>query len=137
MANLPDDFVATFARRVAERDQPRPVSQEPAAVQARLEAWLLTQHKVRNSRARRRQTQALLALMLHSELDTGALAAATGLPVLSARSAARLAVQLNGLGLTTWEFRGVFRYHRLSRATEDALLLLAAGPQARVSASEQ
>ncbi len=128
MSDLPADFVAAYAQRIAERDVPPPLSQEPAAVQARLDAWLLAQHRVRNIRGRRRQVLGLLALMQHPELETAALAAATGLPLLSARSAARLAVQLNAEGLTTWEYRGSYRYHRLTRATEDALLLLVAGP---------
>ncbi|MDO7876270.1 hypothetical protein Q5H93_16110 [Hymenobacter sp. ASUV-10] len=129
MASLPPDLAAAFAQRVAERDNPPPaaVSQEPAAIQARLEQWLLMVHQVRNVRARRRQTQALLALMQHPELETLALGRASGPPALADRSAARLAVQLQSLGFTAWEYRGLYRYHRLTRATEDALLLVVAG----------
>jgi hypothetical protein len=130
MASIPSDLAAAFAQRVAERDNPPPtvVSQEPAAIQARLEQWLLTVHGVRNVRARRRQTQALLALMQHPELETLALGRASGPPTLADRSAARLAVQLHSLGLTAWEYRGLYRYHRLTRAAEDALLLVVQGP---------
>jgi hypothetical protein len=130
MDSLPPDLAAAFAQRVAERDNPPPVvfSQEPAAIRARLEQWLLTAHQVRNVRARRRQTQALLALMQHPELDTLALGRASGPPALADRSAARLAVQLHRLGLTTWTYRGLYRYHRLTPATEDALLLVVQGP---------
>ena len=121
-------LAADFARRLAERDNPPPappLSQEPAAIQARLEAWLKNQQGVRDSRSQFRLSQMLLALMQHPERTTAQLAVAAGLPE---RAAARQAVHLNTLGLTTWEYRSLYRYHRLTRATEDALLLVVAGP---------
>jgi hypothetical protein len=137
MSDLPADFVTAFARRVAERDQPRPLSQEPAAVQARLDAWLLQTHGIRNGRSRLRYTLALLALMLHENLHTSALGLAAGLRATAGRSSARLAGRLRQRGFTTWESRGQYRYHRLTRPTEDALLLLAAGKQNDASLNEE
>jgi hypothetical protein len=119
---------AAFARRVAERDNPPPpppLSPEPAAVQARIEDWLLTAHRVRDKRGRLRQGRMVLALMQHPERTTAELAEAAGLPD---RAAARVAVRLGELGLLTWEYRSLYRYWRLSRATEDALLAVVAGP---------
>ena len=127
---MPENFISAYARRIAERDNPSPplLSGEPAAVQARLEDWLLTAHKVRDKRGRFRLARMLLALMQHPERTTGELAEAAGLP---ARAAARMAVRLGAvLDLTTWDYRGLYRYHRLGRAAEDALLLVVAGPPA-------
>ena len=78
---MPDTLPAAFARRVAERDNPPPpppLSQEPAAVQARIENWLLSTYKVRDKRGRLRQSLMLLALMQHPERTTGELAEAAG-----------------------------------------------------------
>ncbi|GAB3577941.1 hypothetical protein [Hymenobacter daeguensis] len=127
---MSDDLSVAFARRVFERDNPPPpppLSQEPAAVQARIEAWLLTTHGVRNKRGRLRQGLMLLALMRHAERHTAQLAEAAGLP---ARAAARVAVRLGEFGLLAWEYRGLYRYWHLTRAAEDALLLVVAGPPA-------
>ncbi len=130
MPDNPENLAEAFARRVATRDTPPPpppLSQEPAAVQARIGQWLHTAHGVRDPRGQLRATRMLLALMQHPERTTAELAAAAGLPV---RSAARAAVRLNALGLTTWEYRSLYRYHRLSRAAEDALVAVVAGPGA-------
>ena len=124
--SLPADLTAQYVRRVAERDNPPPPpSPEPAAVQARIEAWLRTGYGVRDPRGRLRLGRMLLALMQHPERTTGQLGEAAGLP---ARAAARAAVRLGNLGLTTWEYRSYWRYWRLTRATEDALLVVVAGP---------
>ena len=127
---MSESLPESFARRVAERDNPPPPpppSMEPAAVQARIEKWLLQTYKVRDKRGRLRQSRMLLALMQHPERTTGELAEAAGLP---ARAAARVAVRLGEFGLTTWEYRSLYRYWRLERAAEDALLLVVVGPAA-------
>jgi hypothetical protein len=124
---MPETLPAAFARRVAERDNPPPpppLSQEPAAVQARLENWLLKTYKVRDKRGRLRQSLMLLALMQHPERTTAELAEASGLP---ARAAARVAVRLGEFDLLTWEYRSLWRYWHLTRAAEDALLLVVVG----------
>lgn len=134
MTELADNLAADFARRIAERDHPPPpppLSQEPAAVRARLEAWLLATHGVRNVRGRLRLGRMLLALMRHSERTTAQLGEAAQVPD---RAAARFAVRLSELGLTNWEYRGLYRYHRLSRPTEDALLLVVQGPPTTLGA---
>jgi hypothetical protein len=123
-----ENLAAAFARRVAERDTPPPpppLSMEPAAVQDRINAWLLTTYKMRDPRGRSRLTRMLLALMQAPECTTGQLAEAAGL---KDRNAARFAVRLGELGITTWEYRSLYRYWRLTRAAEDALLLVVAGP---------
>ena len=127
---MPETLPTAFARRVAERDNPPPpppLSQEPAAVQARIGAWLLSTHRVRDKRGRLRQGLMLLALMQHPERHTAELAEAAGLP---ARAAARVAVRLSESGLLTCEYRSYYRYWRLTRAAEDALLLVVVGPPA-------
>jgi len=126
----PPDLLDAFARRVAERDHPPPpppLSQEPAAVQARLEGWLGTAHRVRDPRGRLRLGRMLLALMTRPERTTGELGEAAGLP---ARAAARAAVRLGALGIAAQEYRGRARYWRLTPAAEDALLQVIAGPAA-------
>ena len=130
MPKFPENLPAAFAHRIAERDNPPPpppLSQEPAAVQARIEDWLLKTYKVRDKRGRLRQGLMLLALMQHPERTTAQLAEAAGLP---ARAAARVAMRLGEFDLTTWEHRGLYRYWRLTRAAEDALLLVVVGPPA-------
>ena len=96
-------------------------------MQARIEAWLLATHRVRNKRGRLRQGRMLLALMQYPERHTAQLAEAAGLPN---RAAARVAVRLGEFGLLTWGNRGLYRYWRLTHAAEDALLLVVAGPPA-------
>ena len=126
---MPEILPEAFARRVAERDNPPPpppLSMEPAAVQARIEDWLLAAHRVRDKRGRLRQGRMLLALMQHPERTTAELAEAAGLPH---RAAARVAVRLGEFGLTTAETRGLYRYWRLTRAAEDALLRVVLGPK--------
>ena len=125
-----ESLPAAYARRIAERDNPPPpppLSQEPAAVQTRIEDWLLKTYHVRNKRGRLRQSRMLLALMQYPERHTMQLAAAAGLP---ARAAARVAVRLGEFGVTIPETRGLYRYWRLTRAAEDALLLVVVGPPA-------
>ena len=127
---MPENLTAAFARRVAERDNPpppAPLSQEPAAVLARIEAWLLARYQVRDKRGRLRLGRMLLALMQHPERTTGELAEAAGLP---ARATARVAVRLGNLEITTWEYRSYYRYWRLTPTAEDALLLVVLGPPA-------
>ena len=124
------NLAEVLAQRVAERDQPPPpppLSQEPAAVQARVEAWLHTRHGVRDPRGKLRLGRVLLALMRRPECTTAELGRAAGLPD---RGACRLVARLAALGLSTGEYRGLSRYHRLSRAAEDALLRVVAGPLA-------
>ena len=133
MPNLPGDLATAFARRIAERDNPPPPpppSQEPAAVLARVEAWVTARPGGTNSRGQRRQARALLALMQHPELETGDLGRRSREPALGARAAARLAVRLCERGLTELEYRGRYRFSRLTRATEDALLAVVLGPGA-------
>ena len=128
MSDTSETLAAAFARRVAERDNPPPpppLSQEPAAVQARIETWLQTNHGRRDPRGRQRLARMLLALMQAQERTTGQLAEAAGL---KDRNAARFAVLLAELDLLTWEYRSYWRYWRLTRAAEDALLLVVAGP---------
>ncbi|AWM31574.1 hypothetical protein [Hymenobacter nivis] len=128
MFDTAETLATAFARRVAERDNPPPAppfSQEPAAVQARLAAWLRTAHAVRDPRGQRCLGQMLRALMQHPERTTAELAAAGGI---GARAAARVAERLATLGLTACEYRGRYRYHCLTRAAEDALLRVVAGP---------
>jgi hypothetical protein len=123
-----------FARRVAERDNPPPpppLSQEPAAVQARIEAWLRTTYHLRDGRSSLRMGRMLLALMQHPERHTMQLAEAAGLP---GRAALRVAVRLGEFALATVEERGLYRYWRLTRAAEDALLLVVLGPAAGLTA---
>ena len=117
-----------FARRVAERDNPPPpppLSQEPAAVQSRIEAWLRTTYHLRDSRSRLRMGRLLRALMQHPERTTAQLAEAAGQPD---RGALRVAMRLNALALTTSENRGRYRFWSLTHAAEDALLAVVAGP---------
>lgn len=128
MPDVSENMAAALTRRVAERDNPPPalpLSQEPAAVLARIGAWLRAAHGVRDPRGQRCLGQMLGALMQRPERTTAELAAAGGI---GERAAARVAERLAGLGLTTWEYRGRPRYHRLTRAAEDALLPVVAGP---------
>ena len=121
-----------FARRLAERDNPPPpppLSQEPAAVQARVEAWLRDAHDLRDRRARQRQSRMLLALMEHPERTTADLAAAAELGM---RGAVLVAGHLHARQLVAWEERGLYRYWRLTRAAEDALLRVVLGPPSAV-----
>lgn len=110
--NVPPNLTEAFARRLAERDNPPPPppSQEPAAILARLHAWLRTRRGVRDARVQAGQGRMLLALMQRPACNTAELAAA------------RVAVRLAELGLTTFKYRSRYRYYRLSRATEDAML---------------
>jgi hypothetical protein len=122
-----DTLAARFAQRLTMRDAPPPPpSQEPAAVLARIQQWLIPAEGVRDARTHGRLARMLVALMEHPELDTYQLQAAAGL---SWRAGTRMSVELLTRGLTVRERRGRFFYHRLTRAAEDALLLLVAGPQ--------
>ena len=124
-----DDLAARFARRMAERDNPPPpppLSQEPAAVQARIEAWLQAAHAVGDPRGRLRLGRMLRGLMRHPELVTAQLAELAGL---TGRAGGRTVARLGTLGLADAQYRGLYRYWRLTRAAEDALLLVVAGPQ--------
>ena len=119
-------LAAEFAARVARRDvvaPPPPPSQTPEAIEARVVAWLLA-HGVRDRRSRAALATMLLLLVRQPEAATAALQAATGL---GARMAARAMLRLQALGLTEWFYRSRTRFHRLSRAGEDVLLLVVSG----------
>ncbi|WP_046244732.1 helix-turn-helix domain-containing protein [Hymenobacter terrenus] len=134
MSDTPDNLATAFARRIAERDNPPPpppLSPEPAAVQARIEAWLGRTYPLRDARSRLRMGRMLLALVQHPEQTTSELGAAAGLPN---RAAARVIARLSELGLTTWEHRSYWRYWRLTPTAEDALLAVVVGPGAGPSA---
>ncbi|MBO2011639.1 hypothetical protein [Hymenobacter negativus] len=123
----PDTLAARFAQRLIERDAPPPPpSQEPTAVLTRIQAWLIPPEGVRDARTHHRMARMLVALMEHSELHTEQLQLAAGL---GWRAGSRLALELLRRGLTARERRGRFFYHRLTRAAEDSLLLVVAGPQ--------
>lgn len=120
-----DNLAISFARRLAERDDPPPPSLEPEAVQARIEGWLRRTYHMRDGRSCLRMGRMLRALIEHPERTGRELATAAGLPE---RSAARAAARLSALGLVAWERRSYYQYWRLLPATEDALLLVVAGP---------
>ena len=127
-SEAPATLGAAFAQRLAARDNPPPpppLSQEPAAVQARLEAWLATRHAVRDVRSRGRLARMLLALMQAPECRPADLRHAAGL---TERAAGRSSQRLQQLGLAVCQQRSYYRYWRLTRAAEDALLLVVAGP---------
>jgi hypothetical protein len=125
----PDSLAARFTQRLIERDAPPPPpSQEPAAVLARVDAWLLTAHRVPGWRLRRRLARIVVGLMETPEFDTSALTAAAGV---GWRAASRMGLQLLTLGIIVREQRGRHFYHRLSRAAEDALLLVVTGSAGR------
>jgi hypothetical protein len=81
---------------------------------------------VRDARTHLRLARMPGALMKQPELNTEQLQAAAGL---GWRAGCRMALELLKRGLTVRERRGQFFYHRLTRAAEDALLLVVAGPQ--------
>ena len=129
-STLPDELAATFARRVAERDvvrPPKPLSQTPAAIGGRLDHWLQTTHAVRDSRSRSRLVRMLLLLLAQPEASTAALQQASGL---GPRMAANALLRLGSWHLVAWEQRRHTRYHHLSRAGEDALLVVVTGQSA-------
>ncbi len=73
-------LAARFAQRLTERDAPPPPpSPEPAAVLARIQAWLLPPEGVRDARTHLRMARMLVALMEHPELSTYQLQVAAGL----------------------------------------------------------
>ncbi len=124
---LPDDIATAFARRVAERDvvrPPAPPDLTPAGVAARLTGWLLAEHAVRDPRSRPDLVQMLLCLLAQPEASTATLGAAASL---GPRMVARHLLRLEKLGLTEWFYRGRTRYHRLTRAAEDALVPVVTG----------
>ena len=124
---LPQGLAADFATRVARRDiadPPAPPSQTPEAIAARVDAWLLARHRLRDQRTRHALTAMLLVLVRQPDASTGALQAAAGL---GPRSGARSTLRLGALGLTEWFYRARTRCHRLSRAGEDALLPVVTG----------
>lgn len=129
--SIPDAAAATlaarFAQRLIERDAPPPPpSQEPAAVLARIQAWLIPPEGVRDARTHLRMARMLVALMEQPERSTGQLQLAAGL---AWRAGCRMALELLKRGLTVRERRGRFFYHRLARTAEDALLVVVAGVQ--------
>jgi hypothetical protein len=127
-AFAPGTLAALFTQRLIARDAPPPPpSQEPEAVLDRIQAWLLPPGGVRDARTHRRQARMLVALMEHPECSTAQLSAAAGL---GWRASTRMALALFERGLTQRERRGHHYYHRLTRAAEDALLRVVAGPVA-------
>jgi hypothetical protein len=125
-AFAPGTLAALFTRRLIERDAPPPPpSQEPEAVLDRIQAWLLPPGGTRDARTHRRQARMLVALMQHLECSTAQLQVASGL---GWRASTRMALALFERGLTQRERRGRYFFHRLTRAAEDALLLVVAGP---------
>ena len=126
--NVPlQGLAADFASRVARRDiadPPPPPGQTPEAVAARVDAWLLARHRVRDQRARHALAAMLLLLVRQPDASTGALQAAAGL---GPRSGARSTLRLGALGLTEWFYRARTRCHRLTRAGEDMLLPVVTG----------
>ncbi|MGY3090971.1 hypothetical protein ACVWYF_004035 [Hymenobacter sp. UYAg731] len=129
-AHTPDavtgSLAARFAQRLVVRDAPPPPpSQEPAAILARIQAWLIPPQGVRDARTHGRMARMLVALMEHPELSTEQLQAAASL---GWRAGSRMAQELFARGLTLRERRGRFFYHRLTRTAEDALLVVVGGP---------
>ena len=126
---LPDavgTLAEQFARRVAARHAPPPpLSQEPAAVLARLAAWTQTALGIRSTHSRQRLAQMLVLLMQYPEVPLPHLQAAAGL---GERATSRLAHRLRAAQLVTRTQRGPSHYYRLTQAAEDALLLVVAGP---------
>jgi hypothetical protein len=120
---LADQFAARLVRRDAPGPPPPP-SQAPEAIQARVAAWLGAERAVGNRRGRAALSAMLLLLVQQPEAATAALQAASGL---GPRMAARATRRLEALGLTEWFYRSRTRFHRLSRAGEDALLPVVAG----------
>lgn len=123
----PSETVADrLALRVATRDAPPPpLSHEPAAVLARVAAYLETGLGQRSPRARQRLARMLLLLIDHPEVTSAQLQAAAGL---GARATSRMAHRLLQTHFIDRERRGPLYYHRLTRQGEDALLLVVAGP---------
>lgn len=120
----PPTLAALLGERIARRDDPVVPDHSAAAVAARLDAWLRTTHRQRNSLRRTCLAQMLLLLLAQPEADTPALHAAGGV---GPRSGARAMRLLADWGLTTHTCRSRVHYHRLTRAAEDALLPVVAG----------
>lgn len=122
--SLPATLAALLSERIARRDDPVVPDQTATAVAARFDEWLRTTHHLRDPRRRRCLTQMLLLLLAQPEAGTEALHAAGGV---GPRSGARAMRQLADWGLTTHTYREGRRYHRLTRAGEDALLPVVTG----------
>lgn len=122
----PDTLAARFAQRIASRDTPPPLSHEPAAVLARVADWLRAGHPQRDRRTGEGQARLLLALMEHPVLNVVELMPLVGR---EERATTRIALALQGYGLTTFRNRAGKRYWRLTRPAEDALLAVVAGPE--------
>ena len=114
----------TLSERIARRDDPVVPDQSPASVAARLDYWLRTAHQQRNSLRRTCLARMLLLLLAQPEASTDALHLAGGV---GPRSGARAMRLLADWGLIAHTCRLRTRYHRLTRAAEDALLPVVAG----------
>ena len=130
----PLGFADQFAHRVATRDNvipPPPSSQTHAAIGGRVAEWLRTQHGAGDIRSRTVLTQMVLLLLARPEVTTAELQAVA---LLGPRATARTTLRLANQGITEWFYRSGSRTrcHRLTRAAEDALLVVVAGPQVAV-----
>jgi hypothetical protein len=102
-------------------------------VLARVAQWLRKEHAQRDRRTAEGQARVLLSLMDHPALCIVELLPLVGL---EERATARIALTLQGYGLTAYTPRAGKRYWRLTRAAEDALLLVVTGPPAAPEAAE-
>ncbi|MDQ2770216.1 MAG: hypothetical protein M3Y54_06930, partial [Bacteroidota bacterium] len=85
---------------------------------------LRTAHGAGDKRSRSALTRMVMLLLVQPEATTAELQAATGL---GPRGAARTTLRLADAGITEWFYRSRTRSHRLTRAAEDALLLVVRG----------
>jgi hypothetical protein len=126
---MPETLAERLARRIELRDNPPPpppLSQQPVDVHRRIASWLRATHGHRDRRTSAVQAHFLLHLLEHSSLTTQQLLKLLGQ---GERATARMAATLGEYGLVTHKAYAGKRYHRLTPAAEDALLLVIAGPK--------